>query len=60
MEQDTVELIKQAIEDKLHMANYLRKNGDDEESKQYHEGWCDLAYEILELIPVEQKKLKSK
>lgn len=59
MEQNTVDAIKEAIENKLYMANYLRKNATDAESKKYHEGWCDLAYEVLGLLPAEQGALES-
>lgn len=60
MEQNTVEAIKKAIEDKLYMSNYLRKNATDAESKKYHEGWCDLAYEVLGLLPAGQETAETR
>lgn len=57
IEEAKLALIKETIENKLHISDYLR-SGDDDIAK-FHRGWCNLAYEVLEIIDVTEEEIES-
>lgn len=57
IEEAKLTLIKETIEEKLPISDYLK--GDEGDRKGFHSGWCNLAYEILGIIGITEDEMRD-